>query len=94
MSDRLFDLVEKELSRNGKGEAELWVRRARVRRYEARDGGIDAISLSDSLSLGVRVFRDGRMGFSYGFGEGEKDVRRSVEAAIFCADGSDRDEVC
>jgi PmbA protein len=92
VSDRLFDLVEKELSRNGKGEAELWVRRARVRRYEARDGGIDAISLSDSLSLGVRVFRDGRMGFSYGFGEGEKDVRRSVEAAIFCADGSDRDD--
>jgi PmbA protein len=92
VSDRFFDLVEKEVSRNGKGEAELWVRRARVRRYEARDGGIDAISLSDSLSFGVRIFRDGRMGFSYGFGEGEEDVRRAVEAAIFCADGSDRDD--
>jgi PmbA protein len=92
VSDRFFDLVEREVSRNGKGEAELWVRRARVRRYEARDGGIDAISLSDSLSFGVRVFRDGRMGFSYGFGEGEEDVRRAVEAAIFCADGSDRDD--
>jgi PmbA protein len=92
VSDRLFDLVEKEVSRNGKGEAELWVRRARVRRYEARDGGIDSISLSDSLSLGVRVFRNGRMGFSYGFGEGEEDVRRAVEAAIFCADGSDPDD--
>lgn len=92
MSDRLFDLVEKEVSRNGKSEAELWVRRARVRRYEARDGGIDAISLSDSLSFGIRVFREGRMGFSYGFGEGEEDVRRAVKSALFSADGSDRDE--
>ena len=92
MADRLFDLVEREVSRHGGGEAELWVRRARVRRYEARDGGIDAISFSDTLSLGVRVFRNGRMGFSYGFGEGEEDVRQAVGAAIFCADASDRDD--
>ncbi|MDH3382897.1 MAG: hypothetical protein OEM42_02425, partial [Deltaproteobacteria bacterium] len=92
MPDRLFDLVEREVSRRGGGEAELWIRRARLRRYEARDGGIDGISFSDTLSLGVRVFRDGRMGFSYGFGEREEDVRRTVDAAIFCADVSDRDD--
>ena len=92
MPDRLFDLVEREVSRRGGGEAELWVHRARVRRYEARDGGIDGISFSDTLSLGVRVFRDGRMGFSYGFGEREEDIRRTVDAAIFCADASDRDD--
>lgn len=94
MPDRLFDIVEQEVSRCGGGEAELWVHRGRVRRYEASDGGIDAISLSDTLSLGVRVFRDGRMGFSYGFGESEDDVRRTVGAAIFCADASDRDDAC
>jgi PmbA protein len=92
--DRLFDIVEQEVSRRGGGEAELWVNRGRVRRYEASDGGIDAISFSDTLSLGVRVFRDGRMGFSYGFGESEDDVRRTVGAAIFCADASDRDDAC
>lgn len=92
MPDRLFSLVERDVSRRGGGEAELWVRHARVRRYEARDGGIDAISFSDTLSLGVRVFRDGRMGFSFGFGQGEDDIRRTVEAAIFCADASDRDD--
>ena len=92
MSDRLFDLVEQEVSRRGGGEAELWVHRARVRRYEAREGGIDGISFSDAQALGVRVFRDGRMGFSYGFGEREEDIRRMVDAAIFCADASDRDD--
>jgi PmbA protein len=90
--DRLFDLVEREVSRRGGGEAELWIRRARARRFEARDRGIDGISFSNTLSLGVRVFRDGRMGFSYGFGEREEDVRRTVDAAIFCADASDRDD--
>ncbi len=92
MSDSLFGFVEQEVSRLGGGESELWVRRARVRKYESRDGVIEAISFSDVLSLGLRVFRDGRMGFSYGFREREEDLRRIVRAAIFCADASDRDE--
>lgn len=79
------------MSRRGGGEADVWIRRARVRRYEARDGGIDALSFSDTTALGVRVFREGKTGFSYGFGEGEEDVRRAVETAIFCADASDWD---
>jgi PmbA protein len=90
--ERLFTLVEREVSRRGGGEAELWMRRARARRYEARDGGIDSISFTETLSLGVRVFRDERVGFSFGFGEGEDGIRRTVEAAIFCADASDRDD--
>lgn len=92
MPDRLFDLVEQEMFRRGGGEAELWVQRVRARKFEARDGGIDAISFSDTLSHGIRVFRDGRMGFSYGFGKSDDGVRKTVEAALFCADASDRDE--
>lgn len=92
MPDRLFGLVEREVARHGGGEAEMWVHRARLRKFEARDGGIDAISFSDSRFLGIRVFRDGKMGFSYGFGESEDDVRRTVGAAVFCADASDGDE--
>ncbi len=92
MPDRLFDLVVQEVSRRGGGEAELWIHRARTRRFEARDGGIDAISFSDTLSHGIRVFRDGQMGFSYGFGKSQDDIRKTVGAALFCMDASDRDE--
>lgn len=92
MPDRLFGLVERELSRRGGGAAELSVRRARVRSFTAREGGLDAIARSDTLSLSLRVFRDGRMGFSYAFGDREEDVRGMVEAALFCAGASDPDE--
>lgn len=92
MIDRLFALVERTLRGRGGGEAELYLRHARVRRFEARDGGIDSIHRSESLSLSLRVFRNGRMGFSFGFGDGEETVRRMVEAALFGADASDPDD--
>ncbi len=92
MPDRLFGFVERELSRRGGAAAELSVRRARVRSFTAREGGLDAIAFHDTLSLSLRVFRDGRMGFSYAFGDREEDVRRMVEAALFCAVASDPDD--
>ncbi len=91
MPERLFGLVEREVARAGGGEAELCVHRARVRRFDARDGGIDALSFSDTRALGVRVFRDGRMGFSYAFREDADSLRRMIEAAVFCAGASDAD---
>jgi PmbA protein len=91
MPEALFGLVEREVALRGGGQAELYVVRERERRYDARGGGIDSISFADSLSIGVRVFRNGRMGFSYGFRESGDEISRMVEAALFCADASDPD---
>ena len=91
MPDALFGLVEREVARRGGGEAELYVVRERARRYDARGGGIDSVSFADSVALGLRVFRNGRMGFSYGFGESGDAIVRMVETALFCADASDPD---
>ncbi len=65
--------------------------RTRSRRYEAREGRLDTIAFSDTLALGLRVFRGGRMGFSYGFLGDDADVARMVEEALFCAGSSDPD---
>lgn len=83
--------MERELASRGGGAAELFVGRSRARRYDARDGGIDGISLSDSLWLGLRVFRDGRAGFSFAFRDDGGEIRRMVEAALFGAEASDPD---
>lgn len=91
MPEALFPLVEREAARRGGGQAEVYVVRSGVRRYEARGGGIDAISFARSLSVGIRVFRDGRMGFSYAFRNDAESIARAVEAAFFCAAASDAD---
>jgi PmbA protein len=91
MPEALFGLVEREVARRGGGQAELYLVRERTRRYDARGGGIDSISFADALSLGVRIFRNGRMGFSFGFRDSGDEIARMVEAAFFCADASDPD---
>jgi PmbA protein len=86
-----FDAILREIAGRGGGDAELYVATARTRRYEAREGRLDGIFLSDTLALGLRVFRGGRMGFSYGFRGDDADLARMVEEALFCADASDPD---
>jgi len=92
VADRHFDAVLREVARRGGGEAELYIARSRTRRYEAREGRLDGISFADTLALGLRVFRDGRMGFSYGFRGDDADVARMVEETLFCAHASDPDD--
>jgi PmbA protein len=92
MPDRSFERIERALARRGGGSAELYVQRTKVRRFDARNGGIDGISLSDTLSLGLRLFRDGRMGFSYGFRDDDAELDRMVEAALFSAAASSPDD--
>lgn len=92
MAHSPFEAVLRELARHGGGEAELHAARVRTRQYEARENRLDAVSFADTLSLGLRVFRDGRMGFSYGFIGDDADVARMVGEAVFCAGASDPDD--
>jgi PmbA protein len=92
VTDSGFDVVLREVGRRGGGDAELYGVHACVRKYEARDGRLDAIALSDTLSLGLRVFRGPRMGFSFGFRGDDADLARMVEEAVYCLEASDSDE--
>jgi len=91
VADPGFDAVLRCVAGRGGGDAELCVTRTRDRRYEAREGRLDGIALADTVAFGLRVFRAGRMGFSYGFRGDAADLARMVEEAIFCADASDPD---
>jgi PmbA protein len=91
VADPGFDAVLRCVAGRGGGDAELCVTRTRDRRYEAREGRLDGIALADTVAFGLRVFRDGRMGFSYGFRGDAADLARMVDEALFCADASDPD---
>ena len=91
MAESGFDTVLRFVAKRGGGDAELCVTRTRDRRYEAREGRLDGIALAETVAFGVRVFRDGRMGFSYGFRGDDAELARMVEEALFCADASDPD---
>jgi len=91
VADTGFDTVLRCVAGRGGGDAELCVTRTRDRRYEAREGRLDGITLADTVAFGLRVFRAGRMGFSYGFRGDAADLARMVEEALFCADASDPD---
>jgi len=92
VTDSRFEVVLREVARRGGGDAELYAARSRVRRYEAREGRLDAIALSETLSLGLRLFRGSRMGFSYSFRGDDADLARLVEEAAFCAEATDPDD--
>lgn len=91
MADPGFEAVLRFVAGRGGGDAELCVTRTRNRRYEVRGGRLDGIALADTVALGLRVFRAGRMGFSYGFRGDAADLARMVEEAFFCADASGPD---
>ncbi|MCL2102919.1 MAG: TldD/PmbA family protein [Syntrophorhabdaceae bacterium] len=92
MSDSRFEVALREVARHGGGEVELYSARSRARKYEARENRLDAISFSDTLVLGLRVFRESRMGFSYGFVGDDADIARMAKEAAFCAESSDPDD--
>jgi len=92
VAETRYDAVLRAVAGRGGGDAELCVTRTRDRRYEAREGRLDGIALADTVALGLRVFRAGRMGFSYGFRGDDADLARMVEEALFCADASDPDD--
>jgi PmbA protein len=69
----------------GADEAEVYVRIARNLSIEVKEQSVDTLERSDSIGYSLRVFRDGRLGFSYSTDPGElQDVAgRAIEASRF-----------
>lgn len=69
----------------GADEAEVYVRIARNLSIEVKEQSIDTLERSDSIGYSVRVFKEGRLGFSYSTDPAEMaEVSvRAVEASNF-----------
>lgn len=62
-------------------EAEIYLRAATATTIRVQDGEIDQFSLSDSRGAGIRVIRDGRVGYAYSEDLSPQALERTLEQA-------------
>jgi PmbA protein len=62
-------------------EAEVYLRASTATTIRVQDGEIDQFSLSDSRGAGIRVIRDGRVGYAYSEDLSAEALERTLEKA-------------
>jgi PmbA protein len=82
-------LLERALS-GGAGLAEVYQKASRLLSVEAKDRRVDAVETAVTFGYGLRVIKDGRLGFSYSNDKG--DMERVVQDALQSAGFTERDE--
>lgn len=73
-------------------DAEAYVTAEKETNVEVKQGEVEKFSFAGSKGLGVRVIRDGRMGYAYTSDFTEASVRRCTEQALALAEAADADE--
>lgn len=72
---------------------EVFMTSGRTLTIEVKEGKVDSFERADTHGLGLRVLKDGRMGFSYTSSLEKEDIRRVVEDAIGSAHNTCRDDL-
>jgi len=76
-------LVERHL--RGGYEYEIFIQRLKKLRIETSEESLENLSTSEEWGIGIRVLREGRMGFAYTTSEDEESIRDVVrKAAEMC----------
>jgi PmbA protein len=90
-TDREFcaRLIERALAK-GAHLAEVYQRASRLLSVEVRAGEVEAVETAASHGYGLRVVKDGRLGFSYS--NSPEDMERVAQTAMETADFTERDE--
>jgi PmbA protein len=87
-SSELLELCERALERAARGgadQAEAYAERGREATVRVRDGEVEDLSEATAKGLGLRVFRDGRLGFAYTSDFSPAGLDRLVESALALA---------
>ena len=71
-----------EQARNRGVEAEAFLLHSEDLTIEVRDGQVDTLKQAEEIGIGVRVFRDNRMGFSFTTALDQAAVREAIERAL------------
>jgi PmbA protein len=90
-TDREFcaRLIERVLAK-GAHLAEVYQKASRLLSVEVREGEVEAVETAVSQGYGLRVIKDGRLGFSYS--NSPEDMERVAQTALETAEFTERDE--
>lgn len=73
-------------------EAEAYINVGQNTEVSVDRGQVEKLSQAGAKGLGVRVIRDGQMGYAYTSDFSQESIRRTIDAAVTLADVADRDE--
>lgn len=73
-------------------DAELYITNEKETNITVQRGAVEKFSFAGSKGLGVRVIRDGRMGYAYTSDFSPDSVRRCTEQALALASAADADD--
>lgn len=85
------NLVQK--ARNaGADMAEAYLLQARELTIEVADGEVETLKLAEDQGVGVRVFKDRRLGFAYSSDLGEGALEQTIRQALANSEKTERDQ--
>jgi PmbA protein len=79
-------------ARSGGVEAEAYISAGKETRIQVSRGEVEKLSYAGSKGLGVRVIKDGQMGFAYTSDFSPESLARTTKAALQLAETADADE--
>ncbi len=94
MLDSLYPIVEKKLHAAQIRDFELFLEKKRTRSYESKDMALESAKEAVQVGLSLRVFREGRVAFSYSTDLSEPGLTAMAVSAAAILPLVDPDEAC
>lgn len=87
----LADYVVKKAQQSGTGQAEAFIIRSKELSIDVRQGQVETMKLSEDRGLGIRIFKEGRIGFAFTSDIGKEAVNDTVAQALKNSDKTTSD---
>ncbi|MGM0364910.1 MAG: TldD/PmbA family protein [Actinomycetota bacterium] len=96
MADSLEKVIKKtagKISRSQADEYEIFGISSTETEIEVYEGEIESLSLSDSRGIGIRVIKEGAVGYAFTSSLGERDISECIDKAVTNAKVTSREDL-
>lgn len=95
MGEKLMNIAESAITnavKQGAGAAEAYIVSSKELTIEVRDAAVETMKLAEERGIGLRLFKDGRVGFAYSTELTLEGVQKLVGQALSNAQNTEPDE--